>query len=186
MDLITALSVSIGALAALATYVFLGFMPGWQLWAAFIGWASYYAAGGKEAGLKASITSNIWGALLALIALMIINKSGMTASMGLPLTAAIVVGLTVAVLVFGAKHSALAAIPSSVLGYASVAALSLISGKLDALSEPTLANPFVAVLLPTINDNSSKIDAVVVSTATATVVEVAPSAGSISSSDCSR
>ena len=156
MDLITALSVSIGALAAVATYLFLGILPpGWQLWAAFIGWASFYGAGGKDKGLQASITANIWGAVLALIALLIITKSGWAdaKSLGLPLTAAIIVGLSVVVLVYGAKAPALAAIPSSVYGYASVAALALITGKFDTLTQPDLTNPFVAVLLSLIVGN---------------------------------
>ena len=153
MDLITALAVSIGALAAVATYLFLGFLPGWQLWAAFIGWASFYGAGGKSTGLQASIAANIWGALLALIALTVITKSGLATSLGLPLCAAIFVGLSVVALVLGAKIPQLAAIPSSVYGYASVAALALITGKFDTLDQPTLANPFVAVLLSLIVGN---------------------------------
>lgn len=154
MDIITALSISIGALAAVATYLFLGILPpGWQLWAAFIGWASFYGAGGKQAGLQASIAANIWGAVLALIALLVITQSGMADKMGLPLWAAIVVGISVVILVLGAKVPMLAAIPSSVYGYASVAALALITGKFDTLTQPTLANPFVAVLLSLIVGN---------------------------------
>ena len=155
MDLITALAVSIGALAAVATYLFLGILPpGWQLWAAFIGWASFYGAGGKQAGLQASITANIWGAVLAGIALFIILKSGMGAGMPLPLWAAIVVGISVVILVLGAKMPQLAAIPSSVYGYASVAAATLLIPKAaDNLTQGTLDNPFVAVLLSMILGN---------------------------------
>ena len=153
MDMITALAVSIGGLAFVATYAFLGFMPGWQLWAAFIGWASFYGAGGKVAGLQASVVANIWGAALALIALIVITQTGLATTLGLPLWAAIVVGITVVILVLGAKSPMLAAIPSSVYGYASVAALALITGKFDTLTSASLANPFVSVLLSLIVGN---------------------------------
>ncbi len=52
MDIITALAVSISILGGIAAFAFLSpFGMGLQIWAAFVGWATFYHCGGKEAGL---------------------------------------------------------------------------------------------------------------------------------------
>lgn len=152
MDLITALAVSIGALGAVATYVFLGFLPGLHLWAAFIAWASFYGCGGKQAGLTSSIVGNIFGAFCALIALLLVTKI-LPSSLG-NFGPALAVGVTVVVLVLAAKVPALSAIPASVYGYASTAAVFLM-GKAtpESLTEASLANPFVAIVISMIIGN---------------------------------
>ena len=150
MDMITALAVSIGGLALVATYAFLGPLggAGLHLWAVFIGWASFYGCGGKAAGLQASLVANIWGAFLALVALIVVTQVPLGNTLGVPLWAGIVVGASVVVLVLGAKVPALAAIPSSVYGYASVAALFLLTKEAGAnLLSPSVANPFVAIVV---------------------------------------
>ena len=52
MNLTTALALVIGALGAVATWLFLGPLAtlGLQIWVAFIAWASFYHCGGGEAG----------------------------------------------------------------------------------------------------------------------------------------
>lgn len=76
MDIIAALSVSIGLLAGVATWLFLGPMGGLGLsvWATFIAWASFYHCGGKEAGLQKTIVHNIFGAVIGWIALILVTK----------------------------------------------------------------------------------------------------------------
>jgi len=72
MDIISALAVSIGLLAGVATWLFLGPMGGLglSLWAAFVAWATFYPCGGKEAGLQKTIVHNIFGAFLGWLALL--------------------------------------------------------------------------------------------------------------------
>jgi len=72
MDLITALALSIGVLGGIATFVLLSFGMGLQIWVAFIAWATFYHCGGKEAGLTKALTNNIFGAIMALIGLLLV------------------------------------------------------------------------------------------------------------------
>ena len=124
MDLITALAIIIGIMGAIATFVALQLgSPYVLIWAIFIGWGCYYHCGGQEAGIKASIPANVWGAICAAIALIVLLAMGVT-----PLNAAICVGVTVAIMIFGAKVPALGAIPAQVYGYAATAALFLHGG----------------------------------------------------------
>jgi Protein of unknown function (DUF1097) len=129
MNIITALAIVIGALAAVATYLCLGTGLGLQVWALFIGWGCFFHAGGKEAGVKNSAINHIWGAIVAAIALILVAKIG-----GGTLGASIIVGVSVVVLVLGAHLPLLSVIPAAVYGYASTAALCLLSGV--ALGEP--------------------------------------------------
>jgi uncharacterized membrane protein YagU involved in acid resistance len=129
MNIITALSIAIGALAAVATYLCLGTPLGLQVWALFIGWGSFYHSGGKEAGLKNSAINHIWGSFVAAIALIAVAKIG-----GGTLGASLIVGISVVLMVFGAHLPLLGTIPAAVYGYASTAGLCLLSGV--ALGEP--------------------------------------------------
>jgi hypothetical protein len=122
MDLVTALAVSIGLLGGVATYLFLSLGLGLQIWAAFIGWASYYHCGGQTKGLQDSIAGAIWGALMATAALMLAPKLGLPDPLGI----SIAVALTVLVLVLGAKIPILSSIPAAVYGYAATVALAVL------------------------------------------------------------
>jgi hypothetical protein len=126
MDLVTSLALIIGVMGAIATWVAVtAGTPFITIWAIFIAWASFYHCGGKEAGLKNSATANIWGIICAAVGLIVALTLGVTA-----VTAAICVGVTVAIMILGAKVPALGAIPASVYGYASTAAAVLTSGAL--------------------------------------------------------
>lgn len=113
MDMITALAVSIGLLGGVATWLFLGPLGalGLSIWAAFVGWATFYHSGGKEAGLKKAIVNNLFGAVVAWVALILISKIPLAGSLGLPVWAAICVAITVFVLVYAAKYPLLATSP---------------------------------------------------------------------------
>lgn len=142
MNLITALAIVIGVLGAVATYLFLG--PGaglnLQIWAAFIAWASFFHCGGGEAGLKASVPANVWGSLLATAALIAVGKTGA----GVP-GIALIVGVTVAIMIFGANLPLLAAIPAAVYGYACTAAFGLLVTGADATANTLQASPFLNI-----------------------------------------
>ncbi len=123
MNIITALAIVIGALAAVATYLCLGTGLGLMVWALFIGWGSFFHTGGKEAGLQKSAVNHIWGAVVAAITLAII---GGIAGIGVPMIS-IIVGISVVVLVLGAHLPLLSTIPAAVYGYASTAAAVLMT-----------------------------------------------------------
>lgn len=123
MHIITALAISIGALAAVATYLCLGTPLGLQVWALFIGWGSFYHTGGKTDGLTKSAINHVWGVVVAAITLFIVATVG-----GSVLVTSLIVGVSVVVLVLGAHLPMLATIPAAVYGYASTAAFCLLSG----------------------------------------------------------
>jgi hypothetical protein len=124
MDLVTALAIVIGVMGAIATWVAITMgSPYLLIWAVFIGWGSFYHCGGKEAGIKSSAVANVWGVICAAVALIV--ALALAGSLGLPLAAGLCVGISIVILILGAKVPALAAIPASVYGYASTAALFL-------------------------------------------------------------
>lgn len=124
MDLVTALAIVIGVMGGLATWaaVTVG-SPYILIWAIFVGWASFFHCGGSEDGLKNSAVANVWGAICAVVALIALTALGVNA-----INAGLCVGVTVLVMIFAAKVPALAAIPSSVYGYAATAGLFLLAG----------------------------------------------------------
>lgn len=142
MDIITALAVSIGLLGAVATYLFLT-IGTLQIWIGFIGWASFYHCGGGTAGLAKSVAANLWGVVMAFIALLLITQ----VNPGLPgfIWPSLVVGVTAAILVLGAKVEALNVIPATVYGYASTAGYGLLSGA--SVTDVNLANPLICASL---------------------------------------
>ena len=142
MNLVTALALVIGALGALATWLFLDPLSALnlQIWAAFIGWASFYHCGGGEAGLKSSVLAGIWGAIMATVALILMPVIGMGA-----IGAAICVGVTVAIMILGAHVPLLSAIPAAVYGYASTAAFALLKSDAVATSTDITISPLLNI-----------------------------------------
>ncbi|KCV81877.1 hypothetical protein ATO10_11040 [Actibacterium atlanticum] len=123
MNLINALAISIGALAAVATWLCLGNSFGLQVWALFVGWGSFYHTGGGNDGFVKSAINHSWGMLVAAIALFVVATVG-----GSVIVTSVIVGLSVVVLVLGAHIPALSTIPAAVYGYASTAAFALLTG----------------------------------------------------------
>lgn len=140
VDIITALAVSIGLLGAVATYLFLT-LGTIQIWVAFLGWASFYHCGGGTTGLRKSISANLWGVVMAFLALLLITQ--VNTGLPGPLWPSIVVGVTAGILVLGAKIEAFNIIPATVYGYASTAGYGLLSGA--SLTTVNLANPLICV-----------------------------------------
>ena len=154
MDLITALAVSIGVLGGAATYVFLSpFGMGLQIWAAFIGWASFYHCGGKTNGLTSSTLANLWGVLWGALTLLAVTGTGFADSLTLPVWAGICVAAGVALMILGAKIPAFSAIPAQVYGYAATVAFTLLTNAAAALTDPSLANPAVIIALSLVVGN---------------------------------
>jgi hypothetical protein len=145
MDIITALAISIGLLGAVATWLFLT-IGTIQIWIGFIGWASFYHCGGGTEGLRKSVLANLWGVVMAFIALLLITQ----VNPGLPgvIWPSLVVGVTAAILVLGSKVEALNVIPATVYGFASTAGYGLLApAAIPALTTVTWANPLICVSL---------------------------------------
>ncbi len=118
MNQLTALSISIGVLAGLATFLAVGPLSGvFFIWAATISWAAYFALGGTTEAAKNTAVCGIFGVALATYAAVLITKISPDAMLGFPLTAAFIVTVSVIVLCLAANIPALSAIPASVLGY---------------------------------------------------------------------
>lgn len=145
MNLITALAISIGALATLATWLCLGTGAGLQVWALFIGWGAYYHTGGSADSIVKCAVNHGWGVVVATVALFVV------ATVGGPVTVtSAIVGVSVVVLVLGAHLPLLATIPAAVYGYASTAAFCLLSGVAIgdlAASVPAAAMVLVSLIL---------------------------------------
>ncbi|MBC8130141.1 MAG: DUF1097 domain-containing protein [Rhizobiaceae bacterium] len=146
MPLLTALAISIGVLGGFATYAFIGPAGGYslQIWAAFVAWAAFYHSGGTSAALKSNIPAHLFGAFVGWVAL--IGTTSLTGQLGVPVAAGLCVGIGAAVMVIGANMAVFGSIPSSVYGFACVAAYALLAGKLGTLTSMTLVdNPFLNV-----------------------------------------
>lgn len=145
MSLLIALTISIGLLAVVATWLFLGPMAAMnvQIWQGFIAWACFFHCGGKVAGLKNTIICMIFGAIVGALSVMLAGQLGALGAFAAP----IAVGVGAAVIVLAAHLSFLSVIPASVYGFASVAGLILLKGMkpLDALT-PTIISIVLGAL----------------------------------------
>ena len=148
MSQLTALSVSIAVLGGIWAFLALGPLSGLVLvWAGFVAWGCYFHTGGDIAALKKTIAGNIYGALIAWVALNIIVNVAMPA-LG-TVWPAIVVGVTVFFLVIVAKCDLLSSVPANVYGYAATVAYSLHqpspenTGPLHSLMSVSMANPLI-------------------------------------------
>ncbi|MFQ5889992.1 MAG: DUF1097 domain-containing protein [Gemmatimonadota bacterium] len=148
MSQLTALSLSIGVLGGIATWLFL-LIGGLLIWAAFLGWACFFHEGGDGAALRKTIVGNVFGAFVAWIAALILSLP-LGEALPLPVWAGIVVGITVFGLCLAAKIQAFSSIPASVYGYAAAFAFLLLTpGSLDrgALLSGGMDNALIAVAI---------------------------------------
>lgn len=149
MTSLVALSLSIGVLGAIWAFLALGPLSGFLLiWAGFIAWGCFFHSGGDSRALAKTIVGNIYGAVIAWIALLIIVHVPIP-SLG-TVWPAIVVGVTVFCLVIVASVDVLSAVPANVYGYAAVVAYSLsapATGPLQHLQSASFANPLVLLIV---------------------------------------
>jgi len=112
MDMLLALGLSIGVLIAGWTYVAVG-PAALPVWSGIVAWGTFFAAGGKTAGLQKTIAANLSGVLWAFVALYLSGQLGG----GLPVLSALV-GVVAFAMVLQAKLPLLAFIPGAFLGAA--------------------------------------------------------------------
>ncbi|WP_428425342.1 DUF1097 domain-containing protein [Methylibium sp.] len=139
MPMLIALAISIGVLAVVATWLFLGPLAAlnFQIWQAFVAWASFYHCGGKTAGARTTVICMSFGALIGALSVMLAGQLGALGALAAP----VAVGIGAAAIVLAAHVGLLATIPACVYGFACVAGLILLKGvaPLDALV-PTIGS----------------------------------------------
>lgn len=120
MDKLTALSLSIGGLSGIATFLAVGPASGFFfIWAATIAWAAYFALGANKEAFKNTIICGIFGVFMAWATAVLITKVDPAAFPGFAISAALIVTVSVIILCLAANIPALATIPATVLGYSS-------------------------------------------------------------------
>lgn len=156
MPQLVALSLSIAVLGAIWAFLALGPLAGFVLvWAGFIAWGCFFHTGGDQKALIKTICGNIFGIVVAWIALLLIVKIN-----GGLVVNAIIVGVTVFFLVIVAKIDQLSAVPANVYGYAATVAYSLHekgvpgatpdvmgTGPLENLTSGNLQNPLILLIV---------------------------------------
>ncbi|MGY0194233.1 DUF1097 domain-containing protein [Leptothrix sp. BB-4] len=139
MTLLIALTISIGLLAVVATWLFLGPLAAMnvQIWQAFIAWASFFHNGGKSDGAVKTAVCMSFGAVVGMASVILAGHLGGLGALAAP----VAVGIGAAVIVLAAHVPLLSTIPSSVYGFASVAGLILLKGTapMDAIV-PTIVS----------------------------------------------
>jgi len=126
MTLLVALAVSIGVLAVVATWMFLGPLAAlnMQIWQAFVAWACFFNNGGKTDGLMKTCICMSWGAVVGMASVMLAGQLGGLGALAAP----VAVGVGAAVIVLAAHVGVLSTIPAAVYGFASIAGLILLKG----------------------------------------------------------
>ena len=139
MPILVALSISIGVLSVVATWLFLGPLAAlnFQIWQAFLGWACFFHCGGKTDGLKTTVICMSFGAVIGMLAVLLAGQLGAIGVLAAP----VAVGIGAAVIVGVSQFSVLSTIPACVYGFGAVAGLILLKGTapLDAIV-PTIAS----------------------------------------------
>lgn len=146
MPLLIALTVSIGLLAVVATYLFLGPLAAFhmQIWIAFIAWACHFHSGGKTDGAVKTAVCMVFGAVVGMLAVMLAGQLGELGAWAAP----VAVGIGASVLVLGAHLPQLSTIPASVYGFAAVAGLILLGKGMSPMAAivPTILSIIVGTI----------------------------------------
>lgn len=126
MPSLIALALSIGVLATVATWIFLGPLAAMlmQIWQAFIAWACFFHSGADIEAAKKTVICMSFGAVVGALSVMLAGQLGMLGGLAAP----VAVGIGAAVIVLAAHIGLLATIPASVYGFASIAGLILLKG----------------------------------------------------------
>src|SRR5688572_12466454 len=141
MSAYLALALSVGVLAVLDTWLFIGplgtsIIAG-LVWVSFIAWGCHFHSGGGTKGATTTVACMTWGAVVGLGAVML--ATGPMGTMDPPVAFGIAVGLGAAIICLSSKVPLLGTIPASVYGFASIAgALSVNDGDPKKAILPTV------------------------------------------------
>jgi hypothetical protein len=131
--------VAAGALAFLALGPTSPF--GLQVWALLTGWASFLLLGGGLDGLRKSAIHSLFGAFLALGALVFATHQPEALGVDFAVWAALGVAVTVALVTLAARLPLLGSVPASLLGYVSVLVATLPDYRVERILSPSVGNP---------------------------------------------
>lgn len=139
MPKLAALAVSVGVLAVVATWIFLGPLAATnlQVWQAFIAWGCHFHSGGKATGTRNTVLCMSFGAVVGMAAVLLKGQLGPLGALAAP----VAVGIGATVIVLASMVPLLATIPASVYGFAAIAGLILLKdvAPVDALL-PTIGS----------------------------------------------
>jgi hypothetical protein len=151
VDKLTALSLSIGGLAGVATFLAVGPLSGvFLIWAATVPWAVFFLLGGNKEAICKNITCSLFGLVMAWGTALMLTEISPATALGFPFMAAFTVAVSVVVLCLAANIPQLATIPCSVVGYSlTFAYLLQTPDRLtkDVLLGASLANPLVVIAI---------------------------------------
>ncbi|MEO0063166.1 MAG: hypothetical protein RLZZ08_1726, partial [Pseudomonadota bacterium] len=120
MSALFALAASVGLLAILDTWIYVGPLATTALaglvWISFIAWGCHFHSGGGVKGTSTAIVCMSFGAIVGMAAVM--AAGGPLASLGV-MAAPVAVGVGAAVICLASAVSLLSTIPASVYGFAS-------------------------------------------------------------------
>ena len=147
MPMLIALALSIGVLAAVATYICVADIGsiGLQVWAIFLAWACFFHVGGKEQGVVTTIIGMTFGVIIGVLAL--VANADFNPGLDGALWAAICVGIGGAVIVLASSIPLFSVIPASVYGFATIAAYALLKTGTGGLMNVGMDNPTVIIVL---------------------------------------
>lgn len=130
MPALFALAASVGLLAVLDTWIYVGPLATSALaglvWISFIAWGCHFHSGGGVKGSTTAVVCMSFGAVVGMVAVM--AAGGALASLGV-MAAPVAVGIGAAVICLASSVSLLSTIPASVYGFASIAGPILLAGK---------------------------------------------------------
>ena len=151
MDKLTSLSLSIGLLAGVATFLAVGPLSGiFFIWAATIPWAVYFLLGANKEAVCKNIICSLFGMFMAWVTALMLTEISPNTMLGFPFMAAFTVAVSVVVLCLAANLPQLATIPCSVVGYSLVFAYLLQTPdkmNKDVLLGISLNNPLVVITI---------------------------------------
>ncbi len=149
MSKLTALALSIAVLGGVWAFVALNPLASVALvWVGFIAWGCYFHTGGDDAALQKTIAGMIFGAVMAGVALYLVN-AGALANLG-ALSAPVIIAVTVFPLVILAGNNLLSCVPANVYGYAATAGLALTAGTAANATLLDMTNPVLLVAVSTV------------------------------------
>lgn len=132
MPAVIALALSVGLLAGIDTWLYIGPLASTILhgliWVSFVAWGCHFHSGGGIKGTTTTVACMIWGAIVGVGAVLL--ATGPLASLGAPLGFAIAVAIGAALIVLSSKVPLLATIPASVYGFA------MLAGALAVTNDP--------------------------------------------------
>lgn len=154
MPMLYALALSVGVLAVVDTWLFVGPLASTALaglvWISFIAWGCHFHSGGGVKGMTTAMVGMGFGALVGMVA--VILAGGAFAGLGI-MAAPIAVGLGAAVICLASAVKLLAVIPASVYGFASIAGPILLQGRAPTEAfVPVVASVIIGALFGIISE----------------------------------